>query len=67
MEASSGKIGSPVDQILLYCFHYDPATGKYGIVILNVVRAAGLVTVILIGAYITLMLRSERAAHRHEV
>jgi protein SCO1 len=67
VEASSNKIGSPVDQILLYCFHYDPATGKYGIVILNVVRAAGLATVILIGGYITMMLRSERAARRHEV
>ncbi len=61
VEASSGKIGSPVDQILLYCFHYDPATGKYGLVILNVVRAAGLATVVLIGAYIAAMLRKERA------
>ena len=41
MEASQNKIGSPVDQILLFCYHYDPATGKYGAVAMNMVRAAG--------------------------
>ena len=45
VEASAGKIGTPVDQILLYCFHYDPATGKYGAVVMNIVRLAGLLTV----------------------
>jgi protein SCO1/2 len=48
VEASAGKIGTPVDQILLYCFHYDPASGKYGAVIMNVVRLAGLLTLGLI-------------------
>jgi protein SCO1 len=67
VEASSGRIGSPVDQLLLYCFHYDPVAGKYGLVILNVVRAAGLATVVLIGASITLMLRRERAAGKGAV
>ena len=38
VEASQGKIGTPVDQILLYCYHYDPATGKYGLLIAHVIR-----------------------------
>ena len=41
VEASQNKIGSPVDQILLFCYHYDPATGKYGAVVMNMVRFAG--------------------------
>ncbi|MCA1592693.1 MAG: SCO family protein [Acidobacteria bacterium] len=45
VEASSGRIGSPVDQLILYCYHYDPTTGKYGLVVMNVMRAAGVLTV----------------------
>jgi len=41
IEASENKIGTVVDQILLYCYHYNPATGKYGAVIMNVLRLAG--------------------------
>ncbi len=41
VEASQNKIGSPVDQILLFCYHYDPVTGKYGAVVMNLVRFAG--------------------------
>ena len=44
IESSQNKIGSPVDQLLLYCYHYDPATGKYGAVVMNIVRAAGVIT-----------------------
>ena len=44
VEASEGRIGSPVDAVLLYCYHYDPANGKYGLVIMNVLRIAGLLT-----------------------
>ena len=40
VEASQGKIGNAVDQVLLYCYHYDPATGKYGAVISNILRLA---------------------------
>ena len=50
VEASSGRIGNPADQILLYCFHYDPKTGKYGAVVVNIVRLAGLATVIALAA-----------------
>jgi protein SCO1/2 len=48
VEASAGRIGTPVDQILLYCFHYDPTSGKYGAVIVNIVRLAGAATVLLL-------------------
>ncbi len=48
VEASQNKIGTPVDALMLYCYHYDPATGKYGVVVMNVMRLAGIVTVMLI-------------------
>jgi len=64
IEASANKIGSPVDQVLLYCFHYDPLTGKYGLVIRNVLRLSGIVTLVVLGGFIALMLRRERAAKR---
>ena len=44
VEASDNKIGSPVDQVLLFCYHYDPVTGKYGAVIMNMIRLGALVT-----------------------
>lgn len=55
VEASQNKIGNPVDQLLLYCFHYDPASGKYGPVVMNIVRLAGVATVIAIGVLLLLM------------
>ena len=59
-EASGEKIGSPVDAILLYCYHYDPSTGKYGLVIANVLRIAGLVTVVILGSFLLVLFRYER-------
>ena len=41
MESSEGKIGNPVEQLYLYCYHYDPATGSYGLAILRVMRVGG--------------------------
>lgn len=46
MESSEGKIGNPVEQLYLYCYHYDPSTGKYGLTILNVLRLAGIATML---------------------
>jgi protein SCO1/2 len=60
VEASAHKIGSPVDRLLLYCFHYDPATGKYGMVIMNVLRAAGAATALALVAAMVLLRRRER-------
>ncbi len=48
VEASQNKIGTPVDALMLYCYHYDPATGKYGAVVMNIVRLAGGLTLFLI-------------------
>lgn len=62
VEASSGKIGSVVDQFLLYCFHYDPVSGKYGLLITRVVRIAGVLTVLALGGFIAVMLRREKRA-----
>jgi protein SCO1/2 len=45
VDAGGGKIGSKAEQLLLYCYHYDPARGKYGFAILNVMRAGGVLTV----------------------
>ncbi len=53
VEASAGEIGSPVDQLLLYCYQYDPATGKYGAVVMNMLRIAALLT---LGGLIAMML-----------
>jgi len=64
MEASSARIGSPVDRVLLYCSHYDPTTGKYGLVVMRVVRLGGLATVGSLGAFMAVMLRRERRRKR---
>jgi len=61
VEASAHKIGSPVDALLLFCYHYDPLTGKYGMVIMNVIRALGTVTVIALASLIIVLLRRDRA------
>jgi protein SCO1/2 len=60
VEASAERIGSPVDQLLLFCYHYDPKLGKYGLMISNVIRLSGLVTVLVMGLFIALMFRRER-------
>ena len=57
VEASSNKIGSAVDQLLLYCYHYDPTTGRYGPVIMNIMRLGGVVTVVGLVALILFMRR----------
>jgi protein SCO1/2 len=60
VESSSGRIGSLVDQVLLLCYHYDPLTGKYGLVIAEVLRTAGVLTVIVVGGFLVAMFRFER-------
>jgi len=62
VEASQNKIGTPVDVLMLYCYHYDPATGKYGAVVMNIMRLAGGVTVVLIvGLLLVLRKRGGRS------
>lgn len=60
VEAAQGRIGSPVDRLLLYCYQYDPARGRYGAVVLRIVRLAGLLTVAGLGAFVAVSLRRER-------
>ena len=60
MDASEEKIGSPVDAVMLYCFHYDPVTGKYGFVVMNALRLAGFATLALLIGFIGLSLWRER-------
>lgn len=66
VESSSGRIGTAVDQILLLCFHYDPATGKYGLVISRVLQAAGTATALALGTFLWCMFRLERRRSRAE-
>jgi protein SCO1/2 len=64
MESSAGKIGNAIDQLLLYCYHYDPATGSYGFVAMGAVRIAGAVTLIaLLGFVIVSIAREPRNQH----
>jgi protein SCO1 len=56
VEASENKIGSPVDQLLLFCYHYDPSTGKYGAVVMSFIQLGGILTVIGI-VFLVLFLR----------
>jgi protein SCO1/2 len=60
VEASEGKIGSPTDAALLFCYHYDPLTGKYGLVVANVIRIAGGLTMLVLGVFLFLMFRQEK-------
>ncbi len=59
VEASQGRIGTVVDQILLYCYHYDPRTGKYGAVITRTLQVAGVLTILVLGGLIITMLKLE--------
>jgi len=59
VDSSEGKVGSVIDELLLYCFHYDPESGKYGLLVMNLVRLGGALTVLFIGGFILLMRRRE--------
>src|SRR4051812_2608875 len=60
VEASAGKVGTPVDSLLLYCYHYNPMTGRYGLVVMRAVRLAGVATVLALGTFIVVMIRREK-------
>jgi protein SCO1/2 len=59
VEASANRIGSPVDNILTYCYHYDPATNKHSLIIARVVQLGGLVTVFTLGGFMFVMFRRD--------
>jgi protein SCO1/2 len=67
IEASTNHIGSPVDNILTYCYHYDPSTNKHSLIVARVVQLGGLVTVFTLGGFMFVMFRRDyRQAHPHE-
>lgn len=64
IESSAGRVGSLVDQVLLYCYHYDPETGSYSFVAMKAVRLGGAVTLLALAGFVVVALRREqRAGH----
>ena len=59
VESGEGKVGNPIDELLLYCFHYNPESGRYGLMVMNLVRLGGIATVLFIGGSIFMMRRRE--------
>jgi len=64
VEASDSRLGSPVDQLLLFCFQYDPTTGRYSRPAMRAMRLGGAATVMGLGAFVMIMLRRERSGKR---
>jgi protein SCO1/2 len=64
VESSAGRIGNAIDQLLLYCYHYDPATGSYGFVAMGAVRVGGAITVLALVGFVVMSIRRDmRAGH----
>jgi protein SCO1 len=59
VEASANRIGSPVDNILTYCYHYDPSTNKHSLIVARVVQLGGLVTMLCLGGFMWVMFRRD--------
>ena len=60
IEASRGNIGNLVDQVLLYCYHYDPKSGRYGAVISRIMQLAGAATMLILGGFLLVMFRRDK-------
>jgi protein SCO1/2 len=67
VEASKGHLGSVVDQLLLLCYHYDPATGRYGRIAIDALRGAGILTLVALIALITVMWVRERKSRKKKL
>ena len=65
IEASGNRIGTPADQILLFCYHYDPSVGKYGLAVMNLLRASGAVFFAGMITVLTIMFRRDIRRSRH--
>lgn len=59
VESGQGRIGTVMDELLLFCYHYDPAAGRYGVIAMNLVRIGGVLTVALMAGFILLMYRRD--------
>ena len=64
IEAAENRIGSPVDQLLLYCYRYDPSSGRYTAVVMNIIRLGGVLTVVALSAFMLVMWRREARRQR---
>jgi protein SCO1 len=62
MESSAGRIGNAIDQLLLYCYHYDPTSGSYGFVAMGAVRIGGALTVLALVSFVVVSIRREMRA-----
>ena len=65
IQASQNKIGTLADQVLLYCYHYDPTTGKYGAIISRVLQLSALATILALGIFMTVLIRFGSGHHEH--
>jgi protein SCO1/2 len=65
IEASTNHIGSPVDNILTYCYHYDPGTNRHSFIVARVVQLGGLVTVVTLGGFMLVMFRRDFKQDHH--
>ncbi len=64
VEASQGKIGNVVDAVLLFCYHYNPETGKYGAMVANILRLAAGATIVFMGAFLFILWRMDLSVAR---
>ncbi len=64
IESSQGKIGSPIARLLLFCYHYDPTTGKYTLAVVGLLRVVGTATALGLAAYVVAMIRRDRRSAR---
>ena len=68
VEASGNKIGSPVANILTYCYHYDPQTNKHSLIVARVVQVGGMMTVVSLGSFMFVMFRRDlRLGRNHDL
>jgi protein SCO1/2 len=67
VEASHNRIGSAVDKILLFCYHYDPKTGKYGAVVLSSLKIGGILILLIMGAGLFFLWRGDLRKHKGDV
>lgn len=66
MDASQGKVGSPVEKVILFCYQYDPTTGKYSLAIIRVIQLASVLTALVLGGFISTQMYCERRKIKKE-
>ena len=65
LEAEEGRLGSPFDRLLLYCFQYDGETHKYALVAANIMKMGGVATVLIMGTFLLVHWRRRETVHGH--